>query len=73
MDNLRFPKYGTVPAEKLSRLKGMVDNWAHKKNCTKKKLLSSIGHLSHTRYNKTWKTIFEEAHTAAAIKNIIIT
>ena len=36
-----------LPAEKLSRLKVLVNNWAQKRNATKHELQSLLGHLNH--------------------------
>ena len=36
-----------LPVDKLSRLQCMVSQWSHRKSCTKRELLSLIGHLSH--------------------------
>ena len=36
-----------LPEDKLVRLKDMLQRWEHKKSCTKRELLSLIGHLQH--------------------------
>ena len=36
-----------LPSAKLSQLKQIVEQWLCKKSCTKRELLSLIGHLSH--------------------------
>jgi hypothetical protein len=36
-----------LPANKLQRLQRMIHQWARRKICTKRQLLSIIGHLSH--------------------------
>ena len=36
-----------LPPEKLSQLRSMVKQWLHRKSCTKREILSLIGHLSH--------------------------
>ena len=36
-----------LPQDKLQRLCSMVDEWAQRRSCTKRELLSLIGHLQH--------------------------
>ncbi len=36
-----------LPADKLSRLKALINNWAQKRNATKHELQSLLGHLNH--------------------------
>jgi hypothetical protein len=36
-----------LPADKLQRLQRLIHQWARRKICTKRQLLSIIGHLSH--------------------------
>ena len=37
----------SLPPEKLQRLRSMIEEWRHKRACTKRQLLSLIGHLQH--------------------------
>ena len=47
-----------LPGEKLSRLRSIITAWRDKKSCTKRDLLSLIGHLQHAckvvRYGRTF-------------------
>ena len=37
-----------LPADKLTRLRGMLTEWSKRRDCTKRELLSLIGSLHHT-------------------------
>ena len=47
-----------LPGEKLSHLRSIITAWRNKKSCTKRDLLSLIGHLQHAckvvRYGRTF-------------------
>ena len=47
-----------LPGDKLSRLRSIIAAWRDKKSCTKRDLLSLIGHLQHAckvvRYSRTF-------------------
>ena len=57
-----------LPVEKLDRLKVLVSSWRGKRSCTKRELLSLIGHLQHaTRVVKPGRSFLQRMFDLAQV------